>query len=113
MNIITSILISILNAYILYDIFKTRGYNYALIFSFVWDMIYFTMNNYRTGISITNGIILIIILAIECFIKIKVDYFVFKKTNKFIYFFILSSILETIVLLFTDSIIISIINLIS
>lgn len=113
MTILTSVLISMLNAYILYSIFKTRGFNYALVFSFVWDMLYFTKDFYGTGIPLTNGIVLVIILAIECFVKIKVDYFVFKKTNKFIYFFILSFILESLILSFTNNILVLIINLIS
>lgn len=87
-----NILSMILSAYIIYNIFSTRGYKYALIFSYAWDIFYFTLSN--RGLSLQVALIMMIIMAVECYIKISIDYYVYKKTNNFWIYLILSVMLE-------------------
>ncbi len=87
-----SLLLTILSAYIVYKCFEKGGFKLGYIFVFVWNTIEMIIDN---GV----GYILFILAfnAIFALITTGFDYLIYKKTNSFISYFIISIIVGLII----------------
>lgn len=114
MNIIFSLIVTIVSCFIVYSLFDKSGFKAGLIFKFLLQLGIYLINGSLTklyNLGLLYFIIILLTVFVIIFVTTAIEYFVYNRTNSFFTYLILSAIIEFLVAFGISFVLVFIMNL--